>query len=819
MSEENSASSLPFEPPLSLQHDGKLWISVGRNRFDTKWKNRQRTWSSILKKLQTPIRTPETYAEYTAMSKADQDKTKDVGGFVGGTLEGGKRGAHTVTSRSILSFDLDDAPEHFWEGFTLLADYAAAYYTTHKHRPTKPRLRLLVPLARQVSADEYEAVARMLATDIGMDYMDPSTFQPSRLMYWPSCSEDAAYEFSYQDAPFLNPDDVLARYPDWMDASLWPVSDKEARSRKALADKQQDPTTKSGVVGAFCRAYNVPEAIEAFLPDVYTATDKEGRYTYAAGSTAAGLVIYDDGLFAYSNHGTDPAGQQLVNAFDLVRIHKFGGEDETVSGDTPTNKRPSYKAMLEFAAADPRVREQLDKEQHDEAVADFSDDPDPDAWRTKLTRDNNGHIKKTVLNAKRVFENDDNLQGLRLNLLSGGIEIDKEHPVPWDRQPGAWRDSDDAQLITYAATEYAEFPRQTVLDQKVITASAHAYHPVKQYLEGLPAWDKTPRAETLLVDYLGAEDNVFTREATVKILTAAVRRIYEPGCKFDPMLVLAGPPATGKSTLIAKLAGEWFSDNLTFDDMKDKTAAEKLQGYWILEIGEMKGMRKMDVESIKAFISRREDIYRAAYGHNTERHPRQCVIFGTVNDLSGYLKDITGNRRFWPIEITGKTDKKPWDITAELRDQIWAEIYEGFKAGKTGLILSPEAEVIAAEKQNEALESDDREGVVQEYLDTLLPDNWSDMSRDDRIDYLDGDSDDDILGGSILGTVQRTEVSNMEIWCECFRRPANAITKKDSYDIAGILTKLGWKRAPGRKYQSLYGRQRVYLRPEKDGTS
>lgn len=805
---------LTFEAAPELKHDRKLWISTGRNRFDTKWKNRQMTWSSILKRLSTPHRTPETYAEYTAATKADQDKIKDVGGFVGGTLQGGKRGAHTVSSRTILSFDLDDAPQQFWEDFSLLADYAAACYSTHKHRPSSPRLRLLVPLARDVSADEYEAVARMLATDIGMDYMDPSTFQPSRLMYWPSCSDDGEYLFRYIDAPLLDPDQVLARYPDWTDASLWPTSDKEARSRKALADRQQDPTLKKGVVGAFCRAYDIPAAIEAFLPETYLRTDKDDRYTYAAGSTSAGLVVYDGGLFAFSNHGTDPAGGQLCNAFDLVRIHKFGAEDEAVSGDTPTNKRPSYKAMLDFATADTAVRKILDEEHYDEAVADFSDDPDPDAWRTKLSRNHNGLIAKSVLNAKRIFENDTSLQGIAYNLLSNGIEV-KGEPVPWERSGGPWRDSDDAQLVTYIATVYAEFSRQTIMDQKTITAARHSFHPVKEYFEGLEPWDGISRVDTLLIDYLGAEDSVFTREATAKILTAAVRRIYEPGCKFDTMLVLSGPPNTGKSMLVSRLGGKYFSDNLTFDDMKDKTAAEKLQGYWLLEIGEMKGMRKMDVDSIKAFISRQEDIYRAAYGHNTERHPRQCVIFGTVNDLSGYLKDITGNRRFWPVEVTGKADRHPWDITPEIRDQIWAEVFFRYRAlGEDNLVLSPEAQKIAEEKQVEALEADDREGIVQEYLDKLLPETWGSMTLSDRIDFLDGDFD--VLGDDIEGTVARTEVSNIEIWCECFRRPMNAIQKRDSYEIAGILKRLGWSRTQSPKRIPLYGLTRVYTKEAAD---
>lgn len=809
-------------PALPLRHDAELWISTGRNRFDQAWKNKKIMWSRLVTKLRTPIRTAETYAEYVQMSKGDQDRIKDVGGFVGGTLKDGKRRGNTVTGRTILSFDLDFAPAEFYQEYGLLADYASACYSTHKHRPSAPRFRLLVPLSRTVTADEYEAVARMIASDIGMDYFDPTTFQPSRLMYWPSCAEDGEYFFDTIDAPFLDPDEVLARYPDWRDASQWPTSDKEAQSRKAQADKQADPTAKPGVVGAFCRAYDVPSAIAAFLPDVYTPTAKADRYTYAAGSTAAGLVVYNDGRFAYSNHGTDPAGGQLCNAFDLVRIHKFGAEDDDVTGNTPTNKRPSFKAMLEFAAGDREVRLVLDREQREEARLDFDpeddgddeDDPDADAWRAELDRKGaSGAILKTVLNCRRIFTHDQLLRGLALNLMTGQIEIRDDHPVPWARRPGPWTDTDDAELYTYIGANFAEFPRAYVDDQKLISASRRAFHPIKDYLEHLPEWDGEPRVDTLFIDYLGAEDNAFTREAAAKILTAAVRRVYEPGCKFDSMLVLSGPTGVGKSTLIARLAGSWFSDNLTFEDMKDKTAAEKLQGYWLLEISEMKGLKKIDVESVKAFVSRQEDIFRAAYARNTERHRRQCVLFGTVNDLSGYLKDVTGNRRFWPIEISGETEKKPWDMTDAERDQIWAEVLFRYTAlGEKSLILTPPAAAIALEKQTAAIEADDREGLVAEYLDTLLPEDWADMDLDARQDYLTGTRHYSPDGRSNDGTVRRTEVTNIEIWCECFGEPAKKIQPRDSYQIAAMLKRLGWERSGGMKRIPIYGMQRYYTR-------
>ena len=805
---------IQFEQSPHLKHDAELWISVGKHCFAKDWKNQRMMWSRILKKISEPIRTKESYAEYMHMSRDDQNRIKDVGGFVGGTLKDGRRSGKTVTSRTIISYDVDHAQESFYEDFKLLSGYASACYSTHKHKPDAPRLRLLIPLSREVTAEEYEAVARMLADDIGMDCFDPTTFQPSRLMYWPSVSDDGAFYFDYLDAPFLDPSEVLARYPtDWRDVSLWPRAPAEKTRAQQQAErqaKQADPTAKKGIVGAVCRTYDVPAAINEFLSDVYTPTDRTDRYTYAEGTTSAGLVIYEGGKFAFSNHSTDPASGLLCNAFDLVRIHKFGDADESVEPNTPVNRRPSYKAMQEFAGKDKGVLKLMDSERRRVTAADFDDaDEESDEWRSLITRDKNGAAHKTIANCELAFQCDPAFKGIAANEMTGFIEVLPDHPVPWDRDGGTWTDTDDAQLYTYVGRVYAEFPRAWVNDQKLIVAAKHKFHPIKDYLENLPAWDGEPRVDSLFIDYLGAEDNVFTREATSKILTAAVRRLYEPGCKFDPMLVLSGKPGIGKSTIISKLAGAWFSDNLTFADMGDKTGAENIQGYWILEISEMKGMKKMDVESVKAFVSRQVDIYRPAYARNTERHPRQCVIFGTVNDLSGYLKDVTGNRRFWPIEVTGRGTKSVWDFDEEDRQQVWAEVMCRYMdLGETSLILSPKAQRIATERQTAALEGDDREGIVEEYLDTLLPENWNTMNTDARLEYL-SDSQ-----AKAEGTVVRRDVTNIEIWCECFGRLKESIRRQDSYEIAGILKRLGWVSTGRLKYLPFYGRQRVYARQE-----
>ena len=169
------------------------------------------------------------------------------------------------------------------------------------------------------------------------------------------------------------------------------------------------------------------------------------------------------------------------------------------------------------------------------------------------------------------------------------------------------------------------------------------------------------------------------------------------------MLVLNGPQGIGKSTLIAKLGGPWYSDSVSLTDMNDKTAAEKLQGYWILEIGELAGMKKADIDKVKAFISRQDDKYRASFGRRVTPHPRQCIFFATTNSENGYLRDITGNRRFWTVKTPGTGSKKPWDMTAEEVDQIWAEVLVMVAQGET-LYLDPKLESYSKAEQAEAMD-------------------------------------------------------------------------------------------------------------------
>ena len=797
-----------------MQYNRKIHICTGGSRKAVYWPACEILWSEFVDRLKNPVRGTETLETYLGMKKSQQDDLKDVGGFVGGILRGGRRKSNLVAGRDLITLDLDSIPAGKTADVLRRVDglgCAAVVYSTRKHAEFAPRLRIVIPLDKTASADEYEPCARKLASIIEMEFCDPTTFEAHRLMYWPSCSSDSQYVYRVYDKPFCSLDGVLSMYADWHDANSWPqVPGADAAERRRLA-RQEDPTTKDGIIGAFCRTHSITEAMEKFLPGTYEETATPGRYTYTGGSTSGGAIVYDGDRFLYSHHATDPCSGLLVNAFDLVRLHRFSDEDADAKEGTPVNRLPSFSLMRKLALSDTDTASLLRKERYEKAKETFpvgtpgDETPEWDAeWRDKLEVDGNGNYRKTINNVVIILEHDPELKDKIVTdeFASCGMVLGA---VPWnpETEKRRWTDADDAGYYRYLEQFYGITGKDKMDNALLIVTDGNRINDVRQYLEGI-SWDGTKRLEALLPDYLGADDTPYTRAVMRKSLCAAVARAIQGGVKYDYMPIFTGPQGIGKSTFLAILGGEWFSDSLTTFDGKD--AAETIQGTWVNEVGELTAMNRQETNAVKQFLSRREDIYRAAYGRRAEKYPRRCVFFGTSND-SEFLKDATGNRRFWPVDVGLHPPRKSvWtDLPAE-RDQIWAEARVYWALGEK-LFLPPEIEILAQEQQEAHRETSGREGIVRAFLAKKIPENWDNMDPTKRRMFWGNP-------GSLQGIgplVPRKKVCAVEIWVECFGGDPKTMKRSDTNEINNILINTdGWSRNKSSRRFGPYGTQRGF---------
>lgn len=839
-------------------------IATAPSRSSKRWRTTEVSWDWLLDRLRTPKRTGETVAEYRRMTKEEQSHRKDVGGFVGGAIEGGRRVSGAVRERWLLTLDADDAKADDWEEVTSLYDWRMCVYSTHSHTPERPRLRWIIPVRRAMTPEEYQACARKMAELIGMDTMDPTTFQPERLMYWPSCSEDAEYVFHEQDGPILNPDELLRLYGPgeaWKDVSLWPLGQREQEVVVREAKRQGDPESKPGIVGRFCRVYDVPAAIDRWLSDKYEECDNApGRYTYRLGSSAGGAVLYDHDKFLYSHHATDPAGGQLLNAFDLVRVHLFGEQDaghEQVS----IEKRPSYKAMSAMVSEDPEFIKAQAAERIAEINADFADlEESPDcetgqeppeqsaksaekaarkgaksaekdgddqiededdqvdlSWTEELEYNRKtGEMDPTIQNALLIMKNDPLLAGkVALNELSGFPTL--RGPVPWrqDAKDGAlFEDADDAGLRWYMEKYWRFKGKDKINDAVQMVLARNKYHPVRDYLQSL-TWDGVERLDTVLIRYLEADNNDYVKAVTRKWMCGAVKRVMEPGCKFDYMLLIQGDQEMGKSLFCQTIVKNqsWFSDSI--QRLEGKDAFDALRGKWIIEIAELAAAKKSEQESQKQFLSAAADNYRPPYGKYNSEFKRQCVFYGTTNE-SEPLKDHTGGRRYWIVH-SNKTQRDELPGLAEEVDQLWAEAVVRYKAGEKLWLDDDGINAYARRVQAANTYQDEWIGIIEEFLDKPITPDWESKSKEDRRAWILGDS---LETWDELDLVQRETVSGPEIRYECFGLEQ---ATKSNYDntssrIARIMGQMpGWVKLEKKKRVRGYGSQWVYARKKTTG--
>jgi putative DNA primase/helicase len=806
------------EHSVKFSNNRSITVSRCKNRKDSRMVPAECDINDFVKDFTQAKRLLQSQKEYLTLSKEQQDDLKDYSPFIIGTCKNNSRKNGNVTSRDAICLDMDFAPTGttysgiplIWEEYDMLFGNAGFLYETCKSTKINPRYRFVLFMDRSITSEEYKKISSYVANSIGLEYFDKTTFSPERIMYSPVRPSDSDYIFQFCDGPLMNADKIL----ETTSVTRTLQDNKTEREIQYGIKKQADPLNKKGIVGAFCRTHTITGVANKFLPGIYESCDTENRLTYKPGSTTGGLVIYDDKL-CYSNHDTDPAGKRTCNAFDLVRLHKFGKLDNESKRYEGDQDRPSFKAMVDFIMEeDCETIITLTDETNKSAAEDFgSIDLEPELnneWKGKLRYNGQGKLNNTSENLVLILENDPAICKL--------ISYDRfEHREILSRKP-YWRnithatryvtDTDVDNIRHFINTKYRL--RFTEYETAFsVLRPKYSFHPVEHYLSKLE-WDGTHRVETLLIDYLGAKDSEYVRAVTRKAMAAAVARIFEPGVKFDYMLVLIGRQGVGKSQLLFRLGSPWFSDSLF--TIKGKEGFEQLQGVWLVEWGELAGLRKADMDSVKNFITKREDRYRVSYGKRTENFPRQCIFFGTTNNKD-FLHDDE-NRRFWPVDVAEQAPGKNLftDLSQDEVKQVWAEAVQLYKDLEP-LILSAKLEKIAFEAQEQHREADDWTGSIKDYLEIKVPENWLEIDVYSRRSFINGDP----FYGE--GKLLRNRISVAEIWCELLGGQLRDMTTMAAKRLHTIMRKMnGWQEYKSKTDIKFYGTQRAYIRTAGNGS-
>lgn len=340
--------------------------------------------------------------------------------------------------------------------------------------------------------------------------------------------------------------------------------------------------------------------------------------------------------------------------------------------------------------------------------------------REDLARNDKGNTCQTISNCMTVFQRDPVLKGaIRKNELSGKIDIVGN--LGWQRTSSSLTDTDVYQIHWYLEKNYGLKNDRNINKAMNIVASENKYHPIRECLEKLK-WDGQPRIDNLLPRYLGADHDDYTVEIMRLLMLAAIRRVYEPGCKFEIMVCLVGGQGAGKSTFFRFLAinDEWFSDDLK--RMDDDNVYRKMQGHWIIEMSEMIATANAkSIEEIKSFLSRQKETYKIPYETHPADRKRQCVFGGSSNTLDFLPLDRTGNRRFVPVMVYPERAEvhilEDEQASREYINQMWAEAMEIYRSGNFRLRFSPAMNAYLKAHQKDFMPEDTKAGQILDYLE------------------------------------------------------------------------------------------------------
>lgn len=378
--------------------------------------------------------------------------------------------------------------------------------------------------------------------------------------------------------------------------------------------------------------------------------------------------------------------------------------------------------------------------------------PAAGGWKDQLARTENGSLIAHMQNVELILGNDERWAGV-IAFSAFSSKIVKLRTPPYGGGTGDWGDIDDIRVMKWLAQQYnLRVKASSVIEAVSVVAHDHAFHPVRNYLNKLE-WDRVPRLDTWLNTVMGVAQSGYSAKVGKRWMISAVARVMRPGCKADSVMILEGGQGEGKSTAMSILGGDWFMD--TPFALGDKDGFQAIRGKWIIELGELDSFNKAESTKAKQFFSASTDTYRESYGRRTNDVPRQCVFVGTTNQ-DEYLKDATGNRRYWPVACT----KVDLEQLREIRDQLWAEAMFCYEAGEIWWVNRDETAMFS--------EAQDERFVVDEWEGPIL--NWLEESQ---------------IGETTSGS---------EVLASALKLDFGHWGKPEQMRVGAIMHRLGWRR-------------------------
>lgn len=733
---------------------GKRYLHVYRSRRDNAGAKTVCDWDGLVERLRTPSVSPETQAEFWEMTSDEQIVIKDIGGYLAGVVDGSRKIVN-VKSRWLVALDIDEATQDTVERVEqVLRGMRYLIHSTRRSTSDAPRYRLLVPLLHSIPVKQWVQVSlymEQLMLSAGIGGVDASSHDINRIMFFSSVSSDQEYFFKAYEGVELDGEAIVAVQVE----------------KKAYGD----PRRKAGYIGAFCTAYDIHEAIAEFIPTTYIRRG-EKRYEYS-GSTSgtAGVYVFDDALGMYSHHDSDPLRGKGVNAYDMVLTHLFDGDKQKMH------------AMCE---QDTRVMKAFTYE-----PVEIKQD---DKWQETLKKDEDGKLVKSIDNITKILLNDEDIcNGIKYNEFHETVDILGE--LPWKATGKQFSDEDQLRLIGWMERKYGIYAKEKMEISLAEFFGEKRYNPLIEYLDkSNVVWDGVSRAEEILIHYLGADDTAHIRAFTRVMLLGAVYRAYESGCKFDYVVCLLSKQGVGKSTLLNKLGGAYYSDSI--GTMEGIEAYESLRGVWIAEVAELAAKRKSAAEAVKKFITSQVDRYRPKFGRMVKSFPRRNIFIATTNDAV-MLNDATGGRRFLPVECKNAPVASVHELNDETVQQIWGEVVAWYRSGEK-CVLSQEMEDAAESVRGDHTDIGMVTETILAFLEKPITEDWYTRSLFSRQQLL---GKAPISGIAVECTVRRDFISTREIWKEALdgdTETPNADMRREINAAMAYLRTHGWTRASQR---------------------